>query len=384
MVREVRQLKLADDEVTALLDLIDAEEAGDRIDVTGRGRERYPYRHWPLDVSVMMELEQVEVHRVATRSLSATGLVFLAAQVFHVDTAARVSLVTIRGSEQTLSGSVSSCRYLHGANGVYEVALRFEHAIDPAVFTAAAIRTRVLVADDSPISLHLAKHLLAAHNATVLLAENGAEAIKTALAHPQDLLLIDDEMPELDGLAAVRELRAQGYLRPIVIMGSGDSDEQRAASLAAGADEFMPKPPTRDLIADLIKRMRPDPLVSTLLHDRGMLPLIDDFVIDLVKRASMIEAAYHARDRELLLHLVREIKGDAGGFGFSEITDLAGEVVNALERGAKLDEQRSQLARLTCFCTSARPASCEGAHRLSAARAGVGGMGVDVALPDAV
>jgi PAS domain S-box-containing protein len=102
---------------------------------------------------------------------------------------------------------------------------------------------RVLLAEDNPINREVAFELLSSVGLSVELAENGQEAVDLALAGPFDLVLMDMQMPELDGLDAARRLRSAGLTRlPIVAMTANAFGEDRAACLAAGMNDHLAKP----------------------------------------------------------------------------------------------------------------------------------------------
>ena len=135
------------------------------------------------------------------------------------------------------------------------------------VATAAAapqLAGRVLVADDNPINRHAAKMFLERSGCTVTLAQDGQEAIDLLLAQPFDVVLMDCQMPRLDGLEATRRLRrleaderlAEGspVPLPIVALTASDAPEDRAACAAAGMGEVLPKPfAAKDLIATVAR-----------------------------------------------------------------------------------------------------------------------------------
>ncbi len=112
---------------------------------------------------------------------------------------------------------------------------------------AADGRLRVLVADDHPTNRKVVELILAQAGIDLVQAENGAEALEAARAQPFDIILMDMQMPVMDGLTAVREIRlhelAMGRERqPIVMLTANALPDHVAAAQAAGADRHLAKP----------------------------------------------------------------------------------------------------------------------------------------------
>ncbi len=101
---------------------------------------------------------------------------------------------------------------------------------------------KVLVAEDSLDNQLLITRILKRAGASVDLAENGADAIKQALGSDYDLVLMDMQMPVLDGFDATTELRRRGYKRPIIALTAHAMREEREKSLRAGCDDHLTKP----------------------------------------------------------------------------------------------------------------------------------------------
>lgn len=117
---------------------------------------------------------------------------------------------------------------------------------------------RVLVAEDGADNQRIVRHMLERLGANVTIVANGAEAIAQLAASPFDLVLMDMQMPELDGYEATRRLRAGGHRGPIVALTAHAMSTDRQRCLDAGCDEYVTKPFTKNAIAQLCARyLRP-------------------------------------------------------------------------------------------------------------------------------
>jgi len=105
----------------------------------------------------------------------------------------------------------------------------------------------VLVADDVPENRSMLQSLLQAEGHHVLLAADGQEALDLAVVHQPDLVVLDVQMPRLDGYAACRQLRAHPLLAdlPILMATAIDDREARQRGIGAGVDDFIAKPYNR-------------------------------------------------------------------------------------------------------------------------------------------
>jgi PAS domain S-box-containing protein len=101
---------------------------------------------------------------------------------------------------------------------------------------------RILVVDDSPDNRHLLSRILQRQGAEVVSAENGLEAVEVARTQDFDIILMDIQMPVMDGYTAITRLRESGYRVPIIALTAHAMNEVRIKTLNVGASDYMTKP----------------------------------------------------------------------------------------------------------------------------------------------
>jgi CheY-like chemotaxis protein len=114
-------------------------------------------------------------------------------------------------------------------------ALRFESRVD-------LNDLNILLAEDAPDSQELIKYILTTHGANVRVASNGKEALQLARENKFDVVLMDIQMPELDGYEVTRTLRAEHYNQPIIALTAHAMKGEKKKSQAAGCDAHITKP----------------------------------------------------------------------------------------------------------------------------------------------
>jgi len=124
---------------------------------------------------------------------------------------------------------------------------------------------RVLIVEDNPINQEVASELLRAAGLVVETADDGRQAVQRVLAEPFDLVLMDMQMPVLDGTSATREIRAAGRdALPVIAMTANAFGEDRAACLAAGMNDHVGKPVDPDVLyATLVRWLPAAPAAAT-------------------------------------------------------------------------------------------------------------------------
>jgi DNA-binding response OmpR family regulator len=118
----------------------------------------------------------------------------------------------------------------------------------------------ILVVDDEPPILELVRFTLEDEQIRVLEADDGVKALEAARAARPDLILLDVQMPRLDGLEVCRQLRADASLSGtrIVMLTAAGQDADRARGLAAGADEYLTKPFSPLALFTLVRSLLPE------------------------------------------------------------------------------------------------------------------------------
>jgi two-component system cell cycle response regulator DivK len=121
------------------------------------------------------------------------------------------------------------------------------------------IGTRILLVEDHPLNRELAEAILVRAGYEVLVAPDGETGLATASAARPALILMDIELPGLDGLEATRRLKADPATQGIPVLAltayAMRGDEQRAS--AAGCDGYVTKPINRQRLLDAVARCLP-------------------------------------------------------------------------------------------------------------------------------
>ena len=243
---------------------------------------------------------------------------------------------------------------------------------------------RILLAEDGLDNQRLLSHVLNRAGAEVTVADNGKIACDKALAgmlrrrdgdpmSPFDVILMDMQMPVMDGYAATSQLRRKGYPGPIIALTAHAMGGDRQKCIDAGCDDYASKPVDCKKLIETVRKhlggghadMRdrengPRVLVSELADDLDMADLVEMFVTELPGKITGIEKALAENDLKTLITVAHQLKGSAGGYGFPAITEAAEE----LESGAKAEENlasvKKKLEVLTDLCGCARAKATAG------------------------
>jgi PAS domain S-box-containing protein len=209
---------------------------------------------------------------------------------------------------------------------------------------AEALPLRILVAEDNPVNRQLALLLLQKMGYDADVVVNGAEAVEAVERDGYDVVLMDVQMPEMDGLEATRTIHERlAERRPHIIAATANAmEDERQRCLAAGMDDYLSKPirmeelaaalgraggiagppPAGVLEADALERLR-----ATLGED-GTRQLVDSFVAEAPKLISALRSALDHGDAEGLRRAAHTLKSNAATFGATALSETSA----ALER----------------------------------------------------
>ncbi|MFH1731790.1 MAG: response regulator, partial [Planctomycetota bacterium] len=232
---------------------------------------------------------------------------------------------------------------------------------------------RVLLAEDGPDNRRLIRAVLRKAGAAVRVAENGRLAAEAALAEPFDVILMDMQMPEMDGYDASTLLRKKSYTGPIVALTAHALAEDRQRCLDAGCTDYLPKPINRAKLiaavahhagvesrADASEPAAPptpaapgedgdDVVRSEFADDPDLTDVIGLFVSGLAGHVESMRNALNARRFDELRREAHQLKGAGGSYGYPDLTDAA-RVLEMTARNRDAASGRVALDRLAALC----------------------------------
>lgn len=114
--------------------------------------------------------------------------------------------------------------------------------------------SKILIVDDSPVDIQNLQNILMDAGHLVTVATSGADGVAKAKANPPDIIMMDVNMPGLDGFSAARQLTQDAGTKkiPVVFVTSKDQKADRVFAQMLGAKGFVTKPYTADQILSLI------------------------------------------------------------------------------------------------------------------------------------
>ncbi len=226
----------------------------------------------------------------------------------------------------------------------------------------------ILLVEDNVINQQVARKLMEKFGIRVTVAGNGREGVKTALEEDFSLVLMDIQMPEMDGLTAAKRIREGGKKKlPIIAMTANAMEGDRGKSIDAGMNDHITKPIDPNLLyGTLIRWIVPrgrDPLSENRAGEKeapepkipdlpginvakglmmvGRIPslyikMLGRFLDNNLRTEYKLRAALKAGDLKTARHMVHSLKGVAGTVGAGELFDSAENLEREI-RGGKVE-----------------------------------------------
>ena len=264
----------------------------------------------------------------------------------------------------------------------------------PLAPVLAGFKARVLLVEDNPVNQRVALLMLERLGLSADVAANGLEAVAAVMRSPYDLILMDVQMPEMDGLEATRRIRAMAGPQPrILAMTASALESDVLACREAGMDGFISKPVRREELGQTLfehlsqqlgpvnaptptdsnqpaESMTPEPYapdpqvldasrLDELFDLTGSAPdfvqFIDLYLQKLTEALGEIRAALDAGDAAGLRMSAHSLKGSSSFVGAVQVTQACLQI-ESLARDGRLDEAREGVLALPAVAAQAREA----------------------------
>lgn len=181
-----------------------------------------------------------------------------------------LGLFIARRLAERLGGGIRLIESAPGTGSLFEITVEVETAVEAPPNAPETVRndgnahssqeissqplngTRLLLAEDTPDNQILMRKTLMHLGIQVDVVSNGSEAIEKALTGAYDVILMDLQMPELDGYEATDRLRKRQYDRPIIALTAHAMKDERQKALRAGFDDYLTKPLDRSVLIETL------------------------------------------------------------------------------------------------------------------------------------
>jgi CheY-like chemotaxis protein/HPt (histidine-containing phosphotransfer) domain-containing protein len=225
---------------------------------------------------------------------------------------------------------------------------------------------RILLAEDNVVNQKVALRLLERLGYTADVASNGLEAIQALERGPYDVVLMDVQMPELDGLDASRRICERWPdTRPrIIAMTANALPEDREACFAAGMDDYVAKPIRPDVLAEALKRVRTPvsdattPKIAERRIDGAALEslrevggddfvaeVIDTFLADVPTLLTTLRHALEAGDAAEVRRAAHTLKSNGATLGAADFAEAC-RILEQQAKDGRLEEAPVLLGRI--------------------------------------
>jgi len=199
----------------------------------------------------------------------------------------------------------------------------------------------ILLADDHNDNRRLIARLLASMGLDVITARNGHETITLFKQHDPILVLMDIQMPEMDGIEAFKILRQQGFQTPVIALTANAMSHEIEHYLSLGFDNHLSKPIERDVFINTVAKYY-DGSITLEIANEGfnsvdMTDLAEEFKSNLVLEQQDLILHINNQNFEKLSKLSHRIAGAAQMFGFAELSQYAIKLEAAIKNNKSVE-----------------------------------------------
>jgi len=319
-----------------------------------------------IDTGIGMSCEQLErlflpfrqADESITRKFGGTGLgLTISRQLAHL-LGGEIEVKSALGG-----GSTFALRVDGGSFAGVEMLTDLDELMPPSTAPAHAwqnipLHGRILLAEDGRDNQRLLSMHLRACGAKVIIADNGQIAVDLAVTEPFDLILMDMQMPVMDGYTATAELRRHGSQIPVIALTAHAMAEDRKKCMAVGCTDYLSKPIDRDVLLKTIskyleKTPTATPLTrapaaaatvdaaatikSSLAEFPGMMSLIAEFVDSLPGDVRKMTNFLEQNDLVALRRVVHQLGGAGSGYGFAPLTRPVSSTEGSIDASDSLE-----------------------------------------------
>jgi signal transduction histidine kinase/DNA-binding response OmpR family regulator len=295
----------------------------------------------PADRQASLFKPFVQADATIARQYGGSGLGLAISQHFARALGGDITVVSTEGSGSTFTVTVGTGSLADAP--IQERPEEAMHAPDNFYSPKVRINGRVLIAEDGIDNQALIAARLRELGLKLELAPNGQIAVEKALTalaggSPFDLILMDVQMPVMDGFTATLELRSKGYRGPIIALTANAMDRDRSKCLDAGCNDFVTKPIDMEkLIKAMGRYLKVMPIAkkSSLIEDAAAVAnraaQAQKFFQELPTEISQMEEAIERQDRETFQEVAKLLLGKAATAGLKDLAPQAAMLLNAAQ-----------------------------------------------------
>ncbi len=213
---------------------------------------------------------------------------------------------------------------------------------------------KVLLAEDNPVNQRIAASMLKNQGIDVTVANNGKEVLELLEKKDFDLILMDVQMPQMDGITATKKIREKGISIPIVALTANAFEEDRKRCLEAGMNAYTSKPIKADelmkIISELLEKEEKDIDLEKALEmvggDKELLDqLLDMFIKDFPEKIKKLEEAAEENNFSVLREEAHSLKGASGNLGLIKIYEISKQI-EAMAKENKAEGIKEKISQL--------------------------------------